>query len=112
LKVDVCDLIAISVVHSAGIFSGMGYLSLYLAGKLEVIKQKYHPWKFLPIFLPLLVATFVGISRIDDYHHHSTDVLVGAIMGLGVACFCYGQFFPSMWDEYGDALLNIFHLSF
>jgi membrane-associated phospholipid phosphatase len=81
LKVDVCDLNVIPVVHFAGIFSGMGYLSLYLAGKLEVINQKYHPWKFLTIFLPLLVATFVGISRINDYHHHWTDVLVGAIMG-------------------------------
>jgi len=88
--------------HTAWIFSGMGYLSLYLAGKLEVINQKYHPWKFLPIFLPLLVATFVGISRINDYHHHWTDVLVGAIMGLGVACFCYGQFFPSLRDEYAS----------
>ncbi|CAK9870742.1 unnamed protein product [Sphagnum jensenii] len=85
--------------HTAWIFSGMGYLSLYLAGKLAVINQKYHPWKFLTIFLPLLVATFVGISRINDYHHHWTDVLVGAIMGLGVACFCYRQFFPSLWDE-------------
>ncbi len=85
MKVDVCDLNAISVVHFAGAFSGMGYLSLYLAGKLELINQKYHPWKFLPIFLPLLVATFVGISRIHDYHHHWTDVLVGAIMGESIS---------------------------
>jgi len=65
----------------AGSFAGMGYLSMYLAGKLSIFDRQGHSWKVLPVILPLLGAIFVGVSRIDDYWHHWTDVFAGAILG-------------------------------
>jgi hypothetical protein len=65
----------------AGSFVGMGYLSMYLAGKLKIFERQGHSWKVLPVILPLLGAIFVGISRIDDYWHHWEDVFAGAILG-------------------------------
>ena len=46
-------------------------------------------WRYfaLPGFLtliamcPILMATWVGITRITDYHHHVGDVLAGALIG-------------------------------
>jgi diacylglycerol diphosphate phosphatase/phosphatidate phosphatase len=89
----------------AGSFAGMGYLSMYLAGKLSIFDRQGHSWKVLPVILPLLGAIFVGVSRIDDYWHHWTDVFAGAILGLGIAYFCYHQHFPSLFDELGGSLL-------
>ncbi|CAK9865081.1 unnamed protein product [Sphagnum jensenii] len=85
--------------HTSWSFAGMGYLSMYLAGKLSIFDRQGHSWKVLPVILPLLGAVFVGVSRIDDYWHHWTDVFAGAILGLGMAYFCYQQHFPSLFDE-------------
>ncbi|KAL6960955.1 Phosphoric monoester hydrolase [Sarracenia purpurea var. burkii] len=53
-----------------------------------------HVAKLCIVFLPLLVATLVAISRVDDYRHHWEDVFAGGLLGITVATFCYLQFFP------------------
>jgi membrane-associated phospholipid phosphatase len=65
----------------AGSFAGLGFLSLYLAGKLKAFDRKGHVAKLCVIFLPLLAASLVGISRVDDYWHHWTDVFAGGLIG-------------------------------
>ncbi|PWA89240.1 lipid phosphate phosphatase 3 [Artemisia annua] len=81
-----------------------------------------HVAKLCVIFLPLLMASLVAVSRVDDYRHHWQDVSVGGLsrfisifissaqsfrlggsfdpqpkvfLGLTVATFCYLQFFPA-----------------
>lgn len=54
---------------------------MYLAGKIGFFDRRGHLWKFFPIVAPLLTATFVGISRIDNYWHRWSDVLAGALLG-------------------------------
>jgi hypothetical protein len=54
---------------------------MYLAGKLGIFDKKGHSWKLLPVILPLFLAIFVGVTRIDDYWHHWTDVFAGALLG-------------------------------
>ena len=65
----------------AGSFAGLGFLSLYLSGKIQVFDRKGHVAKLCIVFLPLLVASLVGISRVDDYWHHWQDVFAGGILG-------------------------------
>ncbi len=60
---------------------------MYLAGKLGIFDKKGHSWKLLPVILPLLLAIFVGVTRIDDYWHHWTDVFAGALLGE-CSCVC------------------------
>ena len=43
--------------------------------------RKGHVAKLCMVFLPLLVASLVGISRVDDYWHHWQDVFAGGIIG-------------------------------
>jgi len=66
----------------AGSFAGLGFLSLYLSGKIKAFDQKGHIAKLCIVFLPLLTACMVGISRVDDYWHHWQDVFAGGLLGL------------------------------
>ncbi|ONM54152.1 Lipid phosphate phosphatase 2 [Zea mays] len=78
------------------------FLAWYLAGKLTAFDRKGHIRKLCIVFLPLLTAALVAVSRVDDYWHHWQDVFAGGLIGLTVASFCYLQFFPYPFD--GDAL--------
>ncbi|XP_058091412.1 lipid phosphate phosphatase 2-like isoform X2 [Magnolia sinica] len=78
----------------SGHTSCLGFLALYLSGKIKAFDRKGHVGKLCIIFLPLLVAALVGISRVDDYWHHWQDVFAGGLIGISVATFCYLQFFP------------------
>ncbi|KAI3858280.1 hypothetical protein MKW92_032992, partial [Papaver armeniacum] len=65
--------------HTSWSFSGLGYLAWYLAGKIRVFDRKGHVAKIYLLFLPLLVASLVGVSRVDDYWHHWKDVFAGGL---------------------------------
>lgn len=91
--------------HTSWSFAGLGFLSLYLAGKIKAFDGKGHVAKLCIVVLPLLFAALVGISRVDDYWHHWQDVFAGGLIGLTVATLCYLQFFappyhPEGWGPY------------
>ncbi|KAM3198916.1 hypothetical protein P3L10_034353 [Capsicum annuum] len=81
--------------HTSWSFAGLGFLSLYLAGKIKAFDRRGHVAKLCIVLLPLLMASLVGVSRVDDYWHHWQDVFTGGMIGLFVATFCYLQFFPA-----------------
>eukprot|EP00268_Persea_americana_P005531 TRINITY_DN1186_c0_g1_i2.p1 TRINITY_DN1186_c0_g1~~TRINITY_DN1186_c0_g1_i2.p1 ORF type:complete len:320 (-),score=34.92 TRINITY_DN1186_c0_g1_i2:992-1951(-) len=87
--------------HTSWAFAGLGFLSLYLAGKIKAFDRRGHVAKLCIIFLPLLVAALVGVSRVDDYWHHWQDVFAGGLIGTTVATFCYLQFFPAPYHTDG-----------
>uniref|UniRef100_A0A0N5B3L4 AcidPPc domain-containing protein n=1 Tax=Strongyloides papillosus TaxID=174720 RepID=A0A0N5B3L4_STREA len=69
--------------HTAFSFYGAFYTSLYLQARLyKPIGSKL----LIPAVQFALVsgASFVAYSRISDYKHHWSDVLVGAIMGTSI----------------------------
>ncbi|MCO5609910.1 hypothetical protein L7F22_064145 [Adiantum nelumboides] len=68
--------------HTSWSFAGLGFLSLYLAGKLQLFNGRGHVAKVAIVFTPLLAAMLVGLSRVDDYWHHWQDVFAGAFLGL------------------------------
>ncbi|KAI8050806.1 phosphatidic acid phosphatase type 2/haloperoxidase [Syncephalis plumigaleata] len=82
--------------HTSTSFAGLGFLSLYMAGKLHIFDERGFVFKPLICLIPLLGAALIGISRIADYRHHWQDVLVGGIVGFGMAYFAYRQYYPSL----------------
>lgn len=84
--------------HTSWSFAGLGFLSLYMAGKIQIFDQRGHVAKLALVSIPLLGALLVGLSRVDDYWHHWQDVFAGALLGLTMAFLCYHQFFPSLYD--------------
>ncbi|XP_073064448.1 lipid phosphate phosphatase 2-like isoform X2 [Primulina eburnea] len=89
--------------HTSWSFAGLGFLAWYLSGKVKVFDRRGHVAKLCIIFVPLLLAALVAVSRVDDYWHHWQDVFAGSLLGLTVASFCYLQFFPPPYDVDGWA---------
>ncbi|GFZ00277.1 lipid phosphate phosphatase 3 [Actinidia rufa] len=87
--------------HASWSFAGLGFLSLYLSGKIKAFDRRGHVAKLCIVLLPLLVASLVAISRVDDYWHHWQDVFAGGLLGLIVSTFCYLQFFPPPYQNDG-----------
>ncbi|KAF7430946.1 hypothetical protein PC9H_006661 [Pleurotus ostreatus] len=91
--------------HSASAFTGMTFLSLYLAGQTAA-------WCFhapLPpsswtssragrlsiTIAPMIWAVYVAITRLEDYRHHKEDVIVGSLIGISTATIFYLMFWPN-----------------
>ncbi|KAL8549535.1 hypothetical protein ACS0TY_008390 [Phlomoides rotata] len=87
--------------HTSWSFAGLGFLALYLSGKIKCFDRRGHVAKLCILFTPLLAACLVAISRVDDYWHHWQDVFAGGVLGLVVATFCYLQFFPPPYHSEG-----------
>lgn len=82
--------------HSSFSFGGLGYLSLYLAGKLHLFDEHGHIYKSVVVLAPMILAALIATSRVDDYRHHWQDVSVGALIGIVFAVFSYRQYYPSL----------------
>ncbi|CAG8471718.1 10494_t:CDS:2 [Scutellospora calospora] len=82
--------------HSSLSFSGLGFLSLYLAGKLHIFDNKGHVYKSFVVLFPLAVATYIAITRIQDYRHHWQDVVSGGLIGFILSLFAYHQYYPHL----------------
>ncbi|KAK9039796.1 hypothetical protein V6N11_014985 [Hibiscus sabdariffa] len=80
--------------HTSWSFAGLCFLSWYLSGKIRAFDREGHVAKNCIVIIPVLIAVLIGISRVDDYWHHWTDVFAGALIGSSMAAFCYLQFFP------------------
>ncbi|XP_018719975.2 putative lipid phosphate phosphatase 3, chloroplastic [Eucalyptus grandis] len=87
--------------HTSWSFAGLGFLSLYLAGKIKAFDHKGHVAKLCIVIFPLLVASLVGVSRLDDHRHHRQDVIVGGLLGITLAVLCYLQVFPPPYHAQG-----------
>ena len=85
--------------HSSFSFSGLGFLSLYLAGQLHLFD---HPvggrdlGRALVCLAPLVGATMIAISRCEDYRHDVEDVCVGSVLGMTVAYWSYRRHWPRL----------------
>ncbi|WRT70585.1 uncharacterized protein IL334_007583 [Kwoniella shivajii] len=82
--------------HSSLSFAGLGYLSLYLAGKMHLSDVRGHRTRAWFALSPLLGGTMVAISRTEDNRHHWQDVLVGSLLGLSIAWVSYRTYYPRM----------------
>ncbi|XP_047263233.1 lipid phosphate phosphatase 2-like isoform X2 [Capsicum annuum] len=94
--------------HTSVSFAGLGFLSLYLSGKIQAFDCRGHVAKLCLVLFPLLLASMVAISRVDDYWHHWQDVFAGGLIGFTVAALCYLQFFPPPYHDQGWATYAYF----
>jgi diacylglycerol diphosphate phosphatase / phosphatidate phosphatase len=84
--------------HSSFAFSGLGYLSFFLAGQLHALRGGLNTNSLFTLLclLPLLGAGMVAVSRLEDYRHGTEDVIVGSALGFLCAWAAYRRFFPTL----------------
>ena len=82
--------------HSSFAFSGLGYLAIFLAGRMHVFRPRADLSGVLLALLPLVGAALIAISRCEDYRHDVYDVTVGSLLGLTVAYFSYRRYYPNL----------------
>lgn len=103
-----------------GAFVGMTYTSLYLLAHLPTLLPFHRVSLHLPNlflgFLPLSLAVWVGITRVQDYRHNPSDVLGGMIVGMtfaGVGWWAFGRRGAKAWrislNDYGDREGRAYH---
>ncbi|CAG4955448.1 unnamed protein product [Colias eurytheme] len=73
--------------HSSFSFCSLGFLSLWLYGRLGA---QYNDIRFAILCaVPIVLATVIGFSRCCDNHHHWQDVVGGAMLGFVTSYICY-----------------------
>ncbi|KAH3669278.1 hypothetical protein OGAPHI_001399 [Ogataea philodendri] len=82
--------------HSSMSFSGLGYATLWLLGQLTATKSDVGAWRAIVSLLPALYASYVAMSRTQDYRHHFVDVILGSILGSLIAWWSYRRLFPAV----------------
>ncbi|KAL5531283.1 hypothetical protein ACEPAG_4160 [Sanghuangporus baumii] len=101
--------------HSSSAFSGMTFLFLWLsastvAWSFATALPPRNPWIFtsrlgrmLVTLLPLIYATWVAISRLEDYRHHKEDVIVGSLIGILCGFIGYLSYWPNPFRQTGGS---------
>ncbi|KZS94758.1 lipid phosphate phosphatase 1 [Sistotremastrum niveocremeum HHB9708] len=99
--------------HSSYAFSGLGFLFFFLAGKTGVLAGSSYSMtpgrlgssrilRGAITFLPLVVAGWVAVTRVEDYRHHVEDVIVGSLIGISIAFACYTTYWPNPFISHGE----------
>ncbi|KAK6197556.1 vacuolar diacylglycerol pyrophosphate phosphatase [Scheffersomyces amazonensis] len=95
--------------HSSISFSALLYLSLWLTGQFKLTSktnssQPLH--KFIIAGLPILLSSYIALSRTQDYRHHFVDIILGGCIGIFFAITSYLRYFPSIYSEDCDRTLD------
>lgn len=95
--------------HSSFSFCSMGFLSLWLCGRLGALKRGHE--RVLAIAAcstPLIVAALVSVSRCLDNHHHWEDVIAGSLLGFVSSYICYTlYYYPLRSDLSGYPYIEV-----
>lgn len=83
-----------SLSASAGVF-----LCLFLCAQLGVFAGAFSLLNSVFAICPVVVACWVGLTRIRDYWHHPRDVVTGLAIGTIIAFAFYYTHFPLPWDR-------------
>jgi diacylglycerol diphosphate phosphatase/phosphatidate phosphatase len=85
--------------HSSFAFAGLGWLALLLASQTHVLRPRASLTVVLLSIAPLLVATLIAVSRLEDYRHDVFDVVSGAMLGFFSTYFNWRRYYPSLLSK-------------
>ena len=86
--------------HAAYMFLAMSITTLYLLGRTKVLARP-RAGNFAVSFLclaPVVLATFVAVTRPANHKHHFSDINAGMFIGLATGLFAYLLNHESVFD--------------
>ena len=63
---------------------------------MHVFRPRTDLARVLLALAPLVGATLIAISRLEDYRHDVYDVTTGSILGMLLAYFSYRRYYPKL----------------
>lgn len=93
--------------HSSFAFAGLGYLALWLCGHFKLFQTNVNInsvknsslLRIVVIFgAPFLLASYIALSRVQDYRHHFFDIGFGGLLGAVITYYSYFRYYPSSFD--------------
>lgn len=85
--------------HSSISFAGMLYLTLWLYGQTQVFVKRQPIYLTLACSLPLLLSSYIALSRTQDYRHHFMDIVLGTTLGVFMSATVYHRYFNGIFSE-------------
>jgi len=73
-------------------------------------RRRTHAFLFIIAFTPMVIAGFVGATRVSDLQHHSSDVLAGAAFGVVSALLAYRHWHPWVTDRSAAIPWDVLHM--
>jgi membrane-associated phospholipid phosphatase len=102
--------------HASSAFACLVFLSLYFLEKLKLNSNSDEDivnasWKPILAMLPIMLAGWIGITRMTDYWHHPSDVVAGALLGSLYASVSFRYYFTPRHRrrKSSAAVLPLFH---
>ena len=69
---------------------------------MHVFRPRTDLARVLLALAPLVGATLIAISRLEDYRHDVYDVTTGSILGMLLAYFSYRRYYPTLNSPHCD----------
>lgn len=91
--------------HSSISFSGLLFLTLWVLGQFKIFHTKQPIYKIIIACLPLGLATYIALSRTQDYRHHFVDIILGTTIGCTFASLSYSRYFSEETEEQNGPVL-------
>ncbi|KAK6456881.1 phosphatidic acid phosphatase type 2/haloperoxidase [Scheffersomyces xylosifermentans] len=85
--------------HSSMAFAGLLYLTLWIIGQFKLLHGRKMVGYIIASCTPLVLASYIALSRTQDYRHHFFDVCFGSLLGIGIALVSYTKYFNPLRDE-------------
>lgn len=92
--------------HASLSFAGLFYLYLWIIGQFKLRRESYL-WQHLVAIIPIILASYVGLSRTQDYRHHFLDIILGSGIGISVAFVVYFRYFPYLNLENSNVPITV-----
>lgn len=80
--------------HTSWATCSLAFVTFLMLGKLRPFDGRGEVWRLVVSIIPICGAVAVGITRINDYWHHWTDVVAGFGIGFMVAAAIYTMYYP------------------
>jgi diacylglycerol diphosphate phosphatase/phosphatidate phosphatase len=84
--------------HATVACAGFGFLFLWTNAKFKVwAAGRPAFWKLLAVTVPLLQAALIAGSLTIDNAHNTSDIIMGAVIGVLLALGSYRMVYASVW---------------